>query len=111
MANRTVAVDDRVPGGQTERGDMSRRRLLRLALAGAGVVATGPALSRTGVFGSSGGTAQQAVVPGVISGTAPMKGPVVPKFERELLVLRSSRPPRRAPRRCSARPPWCTTTT
>ena len=80
------AVDDSSLVGQAERGDVSRRGLLRLALAGAGVVATGPALSRTGLFGGDAGAAQQAVVPGVISGSAPMKGPVVRKFERELLI-------------------------
>ena len=67
-------------------GDLSRRSLLRLALAGTGVVAAGPVLSRTGLVGGQAGAVEQALAPGVISASAPMKGPVVPKFERELLV-------------------------
>lgn len=77
---------------QPDAGTMSRRSLLRLALAGAGVAATGPALSRTGLFTAGEGTVQANLVPGVISGSAPMKGPVVPKFERELVLMQQFQP-------------------
>ncbi len=74
-------------GEQEPRSRVSRRSLLQLALAGSGAVATGPVLSRLGVLGGTRGVLQQAALPGVISGTAPMKGPAVPKFQRELLRL------------------------
>jgi FtsP/CotA-like multicopper oxidase with cupredoxin domain len=54
-------------------------------LAGAGATVAGPVLGRTGLLGSADGTVQQGTVPnGVVSGSAPMKGPNVPKFQREL---------------------------
>ena len=67
---------------------VSRRSLLRLAFAGAGIAATGPVLARSGVLSGGGGAGvvQQGAVAGVISGTAPMAGPRVRKFERELVV-------------------------
>ncbi len=71
----------------TREAQVSRRSLLQLAMAGAGVVASGPVLSRLGVFGGSSGVSQQAALPGVISGSAPMAGPVVPKWQREMLRL------------------------
>jgi spore coat protein A, manganese oxidase len=75
-------------------GEVSRRSLLQLALAGAGVLATGPALARTGLLGGQSGAVQQALVPGVISGSAPMKGPAVPKFQREMLLMPQIQPAR-----------------
>ncbi|HKG49515.1 MAG TPA: multicopper oxidase domain-containing protein [Actinomycetales bacterium] len=68
-----------------EQSSLSRRNLLRLSVAGAGATVAGPVLARTGLFGSGDGTVQQATIPnGVVSGTAPMVGPKVPKFQREL---------------------------
>ncbi len=58
-----------------------------MAVAGAGVLVSGPVLARTGLFGGQSDAVQQALVPGVISGSAPMKGPRVPKFQRELLIM------------------------
>ena len=72
-------------GAITLPASVSRRSLLRLALAGAGIAATGPVLARTGLLGT-GGVVQQGAISGVISGTAPMTGPMVTKFERELLI-------------------------
>jgi FtsP/CotA-like multicopper oxidase with cupredoxin domain len=43
-------------------------------------------LARTGWLSGTEGAVQQGAVGGVISGTAPMTGPKVPKFERELVV-------------------------
>src|SRR5215217_4417510 len=72
-----------------EQSSLSRRNLLRLSVAGAGATVAGPVLARTGLFGSGDGTVQQGTIPnGVVSGTAPMVGPKVPKFQREL-----TRPP------------------
>ena len=45
--------------GTPETASVSRRNLLRLALAGVGTVAAGPALARTGVFGGNGLAVQQ----------------------------------------------------
>ena len=64
-------------GAITLPASVSRRSLLRLVLAGAGIAATGPVLGRTGLL-STGGVVQQNAVSGVISGTAPMAGPMVP---------------------------------
>lgn len=64
----------------------SRRSLLRLALAGAGIAATGPVLARTGLLDGGGGAVRSDVIPGVISGDAPFAGPAVAKFERELTI-------------------------
>jgi spore coat protein A len=69
-----------------ERSSLSRRNLLRLSMAGAGATAAGPLLARTGWLSGTEGAVQQGTVGGVISGTAPMTGPKVPKFERELVV-------------------------
>ena len=70
-----------------EQSSLSRRNLLRLSMAGAGATVAGPVLARTGLLGHADGTVQQGTVPnGVVSGTAPMVGPKVPKFERELVV-------------------------
>ncbi len=68
------------------RGEVSRRHLLRLALAGAGAAAAGPLVARAGLFGGAEGTVQQSTVAGVISGDAPMAGPRVAKFERDLFI-------------------------
>ena len=90
MARTTLPpVDDTTPALPSS---VSRRNLLRLALAGAGVAATGPALARTGLFDSGDGVVRQDAIPGVISGDAPFAGPSVPKFERDLLI-----PPTLAP--------------
>ncbi len=75
-------------------GGVSRRSLLHLALAGAGVLASGPALAKTGLIGGQSGAAQQALTPGVISASAPMKGPSVPKFRRETLLMPQIQPVR-----------------
>src|SRR5215212_7369280 len=72
---------------EDERGGVSRRSLLRLSMAGAGVLASGPALAKTGLVGGQPGAVEQALVPGVISGSAPMRGPNVPKFQREMLLM------------------------
>jgi hypothetical protein len=64
---------------------VSRRNILRLALAGAGIAATGPALARTGLL-DGGGVVQQGVVNGVLSEDAPFAGPSMAKFERDLVV-------------------------
>jgi spore coat protein A len=69
-----------------ERSSLSRRNLLRLSMAGAGATAAGPLLARTGWLSGTEGAVQQGTVAGVISGTAPMTGPKVPKFERELTI-------------------------
>lgn len=71
---------------------VSRRGLLRLALAGAGIAATGPVLARTGLLDGPDGVVRSDVIPGVISNDAPFAGPSVPKFERDLLI-----PPTLAP--------------
>ena len=68
------------------RSEMSRRNLLRLALAGAGAAAAGPLVAKARLFRAEAGAVQQNTVAGVISGTAPMAGPSVAKFERELPV-------------------------
>ena len=73
-------------GAAAERTELSRRNLLRLAMAGAGATAAGPVLARSGWFSGQPGVVQQGTVAGVISGTAPMAGPRVTKFERDLLV-------------------------
>jgi spore coat protein A len=75
-------------------GGVSRRSLLQLSLAGAGVLTSGPALAKTGLFGGQSGAVQQALVPGVISASAPMKGPSVPKFQREMLLMPQIEPVR-----------------
>ena len=64
---------------------LDRRSLLRLALAGAGVAATGPVLARTGLIGSD-GVSEQGTVNGVINHDSPMDGPNVPKFTRDLVI-------------------------
>ena len=69
-----------------ESSSVSRRNLLRLAFAGAGIAATGPALARTGLLDGTDGVARQDAIPGVVSKDAPFSGPNVPRFERELLV-------------------------
>jgi spore coat protein A len=74
------------------RSNLSRRSLMRLTVAGAGATAAGPVLARSGLLGSAEGTVQQGTVAGVISGTAPMVGPKVPKFERELVRLPEAEP-------------------
>ena len=79
---------------ETAPGGVSRRSLIQLAVAGAGVLASGPVLARTGLFGGQPGAVQQALVPGVISAGAPMKGPNVPKFQRELLLMQQIEPVR-----------------
>ena len=66
--------------------DVSRRGLLRLALAGAGVVATGPVLARTGLLDGGEGAVRQDALPGVVSGDAPFDGPAVPRFQRDLVI-------------------------
>lgn len=63
---------------------LDRRSLLRFALAGAGVAATGPALAKTGVLDSP--WVQQGAVGGVINESSPVEGPVVPRFERDLVI-------------------------
>lgn len=65
---------------------VSRRDILRLAMAGAGVAATGPVLARTGVLGGSDGVVQQGLVNGVLSEDAPFAGPSIAKFERDLVI-------------------------
>ena len=65
---------------------VSRRQMLRLALAGAGIVATGPVLARTGLLSGDPAVVRQDVIPGVISKPAPFAGPSVPKFERDLVL-------------------------
>ncbi len=59
-------------------------------------MAVGPALVRMGLLGGTPGAVEAGGVAGVISGKAPMKGPTVPKFQRELVRLedRVPRPPR-----------------
>ena len=58
------------------------------------VLASGPALAKTSLFGGQSGAVQQALVPGVISASAPMKGPSVPKFQREMLLMPQIQPVR-----------------
>lgn len=70
----------------TRRG-LSRRGLLRLALAGAAGV---PFLTRVG--SSPAGASTDTIAKGVLSGTAPMPGPAVRKFEREMLRTVRLRP-------------------
>jgi hypothetical protein len=41
---------------------VSRRNLLRLAMAGAGIAATGPVLARTGLLEGDAGVVQQGLV-------------------------------------------------
>ncbi len=95
----SVSTSSSIEGTDTavQGGGVSRRHLLRLALAGSGVVAAGPTLSRLGLFSGTSGVDQQGTVAGVISGDAPMKGPVVKKFDLELVRLEepSGRPRRR----------------
>jgi FtsP/CotA-like multicopper oxidase with cupredoxin domain len=82
-------IDDVTAAAATteERSSMSRRNLLRLTMAGAGATAAGPVLARTGLLDSTQGEVQQGTVPGgVVSGSAPMVGPKVTKFDRELVV-------------------------
>jgi FtsP/CotA-like multicopper oxidase with cupredoxin domain len=77
-------------------GAVSRRSLLQLAVAGAGALVSGPVLAKTGLFGGQAGAVQQALVPGVISASAPVVGPSVPKFQRELLLMPQIQPVRTA---------------
>jgi len=87
-------IDDVTAAAATteERSSLSRRNLLRLTAAGAGATAAGPLIARTGLLSSAQGEVQQATVGGVISGTAPMTGPNVPKFERDLVVPPEAKP-------------------
>jgi FtsP/CotA-like multicopper oxidase with cupredoxin domain len=71
---------------------VSRRSLIRLALAGAGIAASGPALARTGLLDGADGAVRADSIPGVVSADAPFPGPTVPKFERDLVI-----PPTLAP--------------
>jgi hypothetical protein len=73
-------------GAITLPASVSRRSLIRLALAGAGIAATGPVLARTGLLPGGDGTVRQDVIPGVISGTAPFAGPVFTRFERDVII-------------------------
>jgi spore coat protein A len=80
-----------------EGSSLSRRNLIRLGVAGAGATAAGPVLARSGLLGGAGGaggTVQQGTVAGVVSGTAPMAGPKVAKFQREMPLLRAEEPAR-----------------
>src|SRR5215213_10620740 len=79
---------------ENARGRVSRRSALQLSVAGVGVLASGPALGKTGLFGGQPGAVQQTLVPGVISASAPMKGPSVPKFQREMLLMPQIQPVR-----------------
>jgi FtsP/CotA-like multicopper oxidase with cupredoxin domain len=81
-------IDDVTAAAATtqERSGMSRRNLLRLTVAGAGATAAGPLVARTGLLSAGAGEVQQGTVGGVISGTAPMVGPKVAKFQRELVI-------------------------
>jgi FtsP/CotA-like multicopper oxidase with cupredoxin domain len=87
-------IDDVTAAAATteERSTMSRRNLLRLTMAGAGATAAGPVLARTGLLSTSQNEVQQGTVGGVISGTAPMAGPKVPKFQREVLIPPVAKP-------------------
>ena len=88
-------IDDVTAAAVTsdEQSNLSRRNLLRLSMAGAGATVAGPVLARTGLLGGADGTVQQGTVPnGVVSGTAPMKGPSVPKFQRELRLAPEIQP-------------------
>jgi spore coat protein A len=69
-----------------ELSSMSRRNLLRLTMAGAAATAAGPLVARSGLLSAGEGEVQQGTVAGVISDEAPMTGPRVPKFQRELLI-------------------------
>ena len=69
-----------------ESSSVSRRNLLRLAFAGAGIAATGPALARTGLLDGTDGVVRQDSIPGVVSKDAPFAGPNVPRFERDLVI-------------------------
>jgi spore coat protein A len=83
-------IDDVTAAAATteERSSLSRRNLLRLTAAGAGATAAGPLIARTGLLGSAQGEVQQGTVPGgVVSGSSPMVGPTVPKFQREIKYL------------------------
>src|SRR4051812_9414784 len=82
-------IDDVTAAAATtqERSSLSRRNLLRLTAAGAGATAAGPLIARTGLLGAAQGEVQQGTVPGgVVSGSSPMVGPTVPKFQRELVI-------------------------
>ena len=80
---RSTSADAAPGAGST----VSRRNILRLALAGAGVVASGPALARTGLLGGTAGAVEQGTsVPGVVSDSSPITGPRVAKFARELTI-------------------------
>ncbi len=83
-ATASVPAADPTQPARGDRAAVSRRNLLRLALAGAGAAAgaaaAGPAFARTGLLGGESGVVQQATVAGVISGEAPMEGPRVPKW-------------------------------
>jgi spore coat protein A, manganese oxidase len=87
-------IDDVTAAAATtdEGSSLSRRNLLRLTVAGAGATAAGPLLARSGLLSGTAGADQQGTVAGVISGTAPMTGPKVPKFEREVPRLPEARP-------------------
>src|SRR5919112_256846 len=81
-------IDDLTTAAATteERSSLSRRNLLRLTAAGAGATVAGPIFARSGLLDAGQGEVQQGTVAGVISGEAPMTGPRVPKFQRELLI-------------------------
>jgi spore coat protein A len=81
-------IDDVTTGAATteERSSLSRRNLLQLTMAGAAATAAGPLVARSGLLSTGAGEVQQGTVAGVISDEAPMDGPRVPKFERELLI-------------------------
>src|SRR4051794_26481652 len=88
-------IDDVTAAAATteERSSLSRRNLLRLTAAGAGATAAGPLIARTGLLGAAQGEVQQGTVPGgVVSGSAPMTGPNVPKFDRELALMKPATP-------------------
>ena len=73
-------------GAITLPAGVSRRSLIRLALAGAGIAATGPVLARTGLLPGGDGTVRQDIIPGVVSGMAPFAGPVFTRFERDVII-------------------------
>jgi spore coat protein A len=79
-------------GTSGEGSSLSRRNLLRLGVAGAGATAAGPVIARSGLLSGTAGAVQQGTVGGVISGTAPMAGPKVPLFVREMPILQVERP-------------------
>ena len=94
MSRSTLSPDTSTPG---DASTVSRRNLLRLAFAGAGIAASGPALARTGLLDGADGVVAQGSLPGVVSKEAPFDGPRVPRFVRDLVIPPVLQPTSTAP--------------